>query len=112
MLDSSFLGQVDGQEESFTRLETTWTYSEPEGLRRWHLGDVISGSLTWTRPVRLGGGQLSTDFSLRPDLVTFPTPLVRGDAAVPSSVDIYVNSIRRLSENVRPGPFEILDLPW
>ncbi|MGI4880195.1 MAG: fimbria/pilus outer membrane usher protein, partial [Janthinobacterium lividum] len=49
-----------------TRLDTTYTLSDPATLRRIRLGDFVSGSLAWTRPVRLGGAQLSLDFGLRP----------------------------------------------
>src|SRR4051794_32823641 len=72
------------------RLDSTYTYSDPETLRRYRLGDYINGGLSWTRPVRLGGAQIIADFSLRPDLVTFPLPSVGGSVAVPSMVDVLV----------------------
>jgi len=50
--------------------------------------------------VRLGGAQIATDFSLRPDLVTFPVPIVAGSVAVPSNVDVLVNNVRVLSLEV------------
>ena len=97
--------------EPAIRLDTTATYSDVDQLRRYRVGDVISGGLTWTRPVRLGGAQIATDFSLRPDLVTFPVPIVAGSVAVPSSVDVLVNNVRVLSREVQPGPFQIPQLP-
>ncbi|PXX42096.1 fimbria/pilus outer membrane usher protein [Undibacterium pigrum] len=89
------------------RLDSTYTYSNPNSLQRYRLGDFISNGLPWSRPVRMGGIQLSTDFALRPDLVTFPTPDLRGEAVVASNVDLFLNGIRQLSETVPPGPFEI-----
>ncbi|HEV2303423.1 MAG TPA: fimbria/pilus outer membrane usher protein [Stellaceae bacterium] len=93
------------------RLDTTWTYSDPQTLRRYRVGDFINGGLGWTRPVRLGGAQLVTDFSMRPDLVTFPLPSIGGTVAVPSTVDVMVNGLRVFSREVAPGPFQIPQLP-
>ncbi|MBU8545386.1 MULTISPECIES: fimbria/pilus outer membrane usher protein [Roseomonadaceae] len=107
---SSYSPQRD-QNTSFARLETLYTYAEPEELRRWRVGDVISGALGWSRAVRLGGGQVSTDFGLRPDLVSYPLPVFGGSAALPSTVDVLVNGIRSLSLPVQPGPFQLRSLP-
>jgi outer membrane usher protein len=95
----------------FARLDTTWTYSDPANISRYRLGDVITGGLGWTRPVRLGGVQWTTDFTLRPDLVTFPIPSLSGFTKVPSSVDILVNGVRQISQNVPPGPFQVAQPP-
>ncbi len=94
-----------------TRLDTTYTYSDPETLQRVRVGDVISSGLAWTRPLRLGGGQIARDFGLRPDLVTIPVPSIAGQVAVPSSVDVLVNGTQILSGAAEPGPFEIRQLP-
>ncbi|MER8437018.1 fimbrial biogenesis outer membrane usher protein [Mesorhizobium sp. M1312] len=94
-----------------TRLDTTWSYSNPKWLTTFRAGDVITGGLSWTRPTRLGGLQIQRNFGLRPDLVTMPLPELSGSAAVPSTVDIYVNNARRLSEQVPTGPFQITNLP-
>ncbi|BCH28967.1 fimbrial protein [Mesorhizobium sp. L-8-10] len=96
---------------SSTRLDTTWSYSSRGLLTTISAGDVINGGLSWTRPVRLGGLQVRRNFGLRPDLVTIPLPELSGSAAVPSTVDVYVNNARRLSQDVPAGPFQITDLP-
>jgi outer membrane usher protein len=95
-----------------TRLDTVWSFSSVERLATYRVGDFISGGLPWTRPVRLGGVQIQRNFDLRPDLVTFPVPQLSGTAAVPSTVEVYINNIRRYSENVPAGPFEIVGLPF
>jgi outer membrane usher protein len=97
--------------KSLVRFDTTYTYSQPDELRRWRVGDVVSGALAWTRAVRLGGIQVASDFSLRPDLVTYPVPQISSAAAVPSTVDVLVNGVRQLSEDVPPGPFTVRTLP-
>ncbi|WP_250463586.1 fimbria/pilus outer membrane usher protein [Caballeronia sp. GAFFF2] len=95
----------------YTRLDTNWVYSNPAKLMTMTFGDAISGSLAWTRSVRFGGFQIQRDFSLRPDLVTFPLPMFSGSAAVPSAVDLYINGLRQYNGNVAPGPFQIAQAP-
>ncbi len=98
-------------EQSVVRLDTTYTFSEPDETRRWRVGDVLSGALAWTRTVRLGGVQVASDFTLRPDLVAYPLPVVSSSAAVPSTVNVMVDGIRQYSAPVQPGPFEARTLP-
>src|SRR5205085_4374758 len=93
------------------RLDSTYVYSDFERDRRYRLGDGVSGGLAWTRPVRFGGAQVSHDFSMRPDLVTFPVPLLEGSAAVPATVDVLVNGGRVMSSQVAQGPFQVSQLP-
>ena len=93
------------------RLDSTYVYSDPETMRRYRAGDFISGSLPWTRAVRLGGIQVTSDFSMRPDLITFPVPALDGSVAVPSTVDVLVNGSQVLSHQVEPGPFQVTQLP-
>ncbi|RZK88531.1 MAG: fimbrial biogenesis outer membrane usher protein, partial [Methylobacterium sp.] len=94
-----------------TRLQSTWSYSDPGSLVTYRGGDLIAGGLGWTRPSRLGGAQIQRSFSLRSDLVTIPVPELSGSAAVPSTVDVYLNNARRYSGAVPAGPFEIVNLP-
>jgi outer membrane usher protein len=100
-----------GANMAIIRLDSSYVYSDPDAGRRYHLGDFITGGLTWTRPVRLGGAQITADFSMRPDLVTFPLPVVSGTVAVPSTVDVLVNSTKLLSQQVPPGPFQVSQIP-
>ncbi len=97
--------------ESILRLDSAYAYADTDSQRRYYLGDFINGGLTWTRPVRFGGVQITSDYSMRPDLITFPLPSLSGVAAVPSAVDVLVNGTRILSQQVAPGPFEIPQLP-
>ena len=93
------------------RLDSTWSYSDPDTLVTYRVGDTISSGLAWTRPIRLGGFQVQRNFALRPDLVTLPLPNVSGSAAVPSTVDVYVNDVRTISQDVSSGPFRISNVP-
>ncbi len=94
-----------------TRLQTTWSYSDPERLVTYRAGDTISGSLSWTRPVWLGGLQIQRNFALRPDLVTMPVPAISGSAAVPSTLDVYTHNVKTFTAEVPAGPYEVTNLP-
>jgi outer membrane usher protein len=94
-----------------TRLDTTVSRDWPDRLLGMRLGDSITSAGYWGRSVRMGGIRWGTEFSVRPDLITFPLPAVRGEAVVPSTVDVYVNDTLRARREVPPGPFSISDLP-
>jgi outer membrane usher protein len=112
VLTSSFIASSSPNDlYGSTRLDTTWSFSNPATLITYSAGDFISGGLIWTRPVRFGGIQIRRNFELRPDLVTIPLPELSGSAAVPSTVDVYVNNARLLSEQAPAGPFQITNLP-
>lgn len=112
MVRQSFTASpFDGDEYGVTRLDTTWSRSDPQRMITYRAGDIVSGSLPWTRPVYLGGLQVERNFALRPDLVTLPVPVVSGTAAVPSTLDIYMQNVRTYSTSVPAGPFEVTNLP-
>lgn len=96
----------------YRRYDTTWRFSDDERLLTYEAGDVISGALPWSNSVRLGGLQLSRDFSVRPDLVTYPLPQFAGEAAVPSSVDLFINGYKSSSSDVQPGPYTLTNIPF
>lgn len=93
------------------RIDTSWRYSFTESLVTVEAGDFVSGGFGWTRPVRMAGLKVARNFGLRPDLITKPLPTVSGSAAVPSTVDVYVNNIKTYSKDVPSGPFSIESLP-
>jgi outer membrane usher protein len=93
------------------RLDSTWAYSDMDQLITYRAGDTISGGLSWTRPVRLGGLQMQRSFALRPDLVTLPIPSLSGSAAVPSTIDVYTQNVKTFSGSIPQGPFQVTNLP-
>jgi len=93
------------------RLDSAYTYADINSLRRYTLGDFIGGGLSWTRPVHLEGAQIRSDFSTRPDLITFPMPAIGGSTAVPSTVTVLANGNVVSSNQVAAGPFQIQQLP-
>ncbi|MHC1548852.1 fimbria/pilus outer membrane usher protein [Phyllobacterium sp. K27] len=111
-LNQSFTANLsNGELEGVRRLNTTWSFSDPERLITYRAGDFISGGLPWTRPVFLGGMQIQRNFTLRSDLVTLPVPVLSGTAAVPSTLEVYTQNVRTYSGDVASGPFEITNFP-
>src|SRR5471032_609733 len=96
----------------YLRYDTTWRYSDDERLLTYEAGDLVSGALPWSSSVRLGGVQLSRDFGVRPDLVTYPLPQFAGEAAVPSSVDLFINGYKTSSADLQPGPYTLTNVPF
>lgn len=116
VLSSTSLAQGIGTPESgmhtnAVRLDTTFSRSFVDQATTLRAGDLISGSLSWSRATRLGGIQWQRNFALQPNLVTFPVPAFFGQAAVPSTVDLYVQGIKRYSSSVPSGPFQLNTVP-
>lgn len=101
----------DGFGSHALRLDTTWTRALPARMLAFNIGDAITGATPWSRPIRFAGIQAQRDFGLRPDLVTLPLPSVAGTAAVPSSLDLYINGAHSYSGLVPEGRFQIDNLP-
>lgn len=111
-LGSGWITQLGSEATSpLIRLDSEISREDPASLQRYQLGDSIAGGLDWTRPYRLGGIQIASNFSLRPDLVTFPVPQLAGHADVASTMDLFVNGVQALSHPVSPGPFQLQQPP-
>jgi len=108
---TAIAGATEFQPTSRIRLESSWEYQDETHDLTGRVGDTITSGLAWTRPIRIGGAQLSHDYSTRPDLVTGATPTINGSAAVPTAVDVFVNNIKVFSQSVESGPFQIENLP-
>jgi outer membrane usher protein len=108
---TGIVGTTTSEDFDALRLDTTFFYSDPQSVMTYVIGDAISGGLGWTRPIRFGGMQARRNFTLRSDLVTAPLPSFSGSAAVPSTLDVYVQNVSVYSQSVPTGPFEITNLP-
>ena len=109
--NSGIAGTTAGRDSGLLRLDTVWSTTNDDLMVTASAGDNISGGFAWTKPIRIGGLQLRRNFDVRPDLITMPLPQVSGSAAVPSTVDVYVNNVKTFSQNVPSGPFSIQNIP-
>ncbi|WBM72284.1 fimbria/pilus outer membrane usher protein [Buttiauxella sp. WJP83] len=111
-LRQDFSGYDAGGTEGYLRYDTTLTGTDEDAIISWSAGDVVSDALSWSNSVRMGGISIGRDFSLRPDLITYPLPAFSGEAAVPSTVDVFINGYRSGSTQLQPGPFTLTNLPY
>lgn len=108
---AGFVARSTGDGPQVVRLDTNWTIDDPAGMRSLRFGDSVSRGGVGGAPLRFGGIQLARNFAVQPGFVTIPLPSLRGSAALPSVVDVYVDGALRDSRDVPPGPFEIIDVP-
>jgi outer membrane usher protein len=101
-----------GGQSRYMRYDTNWAYVDDEHIRTYEVGDLVTSTLSWGNPVRLGGVQLSRNFSVRPDVITYPLPSFSGSAAVPTAVDLFINGFQASSRTIQPGPFTLTDMPY
>lgn len=99
------------QQKGVTRLETVWTLDEPEHISSWRFGDSISSGLSWNGAVRFAGLQYATNFTTQPELITFPQPIIAGEAMLPSSLDVLVNGVQAYQQSVERGTYYLTQLP-
>lgn len=104
-------GSANTEDNGIVRLDTTWTKDMPKRRASLRVGDAIGVGGAWGRPVRFGGVQLATNFATQPGFITFPLPALQGETALPSTLELYVNGMRRMQSEVPTGPFSIPDLP-
>jgi outer membrane usher protein len=103
---------LGADQDGYMRYDTYWRYNNQETMTRYMAGDLITGALTWNSAVRLGGVQVSRNFALRPDLITYPLPRFTGEAAVPTSVDLFINNAKVSSDQLNPGPYTVSNVPY
>jgi len=106
-------GVVEGTaKDGYIRYDTFWRYSDEKNLISYQVGDFVSNSLTWSNSARMGGLRISRNFGVRPDLVTYPLLQYSGTAAVPTTVDLFLNGYKASSNTLNSGPFTLTNVPY
>lgn len=93
------------------RLDTQWRVEDVTAMRSRTLGDSLTCNGELGSTARFGGVQMQRDFSLRPDLVTWPLPSLSGSASLPSALDLVVNGQTVGTHTVDSGPFQLDQVP-
>lgn len=96
----------------FIRQDTNWRYFDDRHIRSYTVGDFSSNALNWTNSLRLAGLQISSAFKQRGDIVTTALPSFSATAALPSTVDLYINQQRIFTGEVPSGPYDLKQLPY
>lgn len=107
----SRIKKAEKNQSKFTRLETNWTYENENNMTSWCVGDSFTKPAIWSNSTRFAGIQYATDFSVRPNLITYPLLDFRGRSELPSSVELFSNSIPIYNAKARVGDFDITNIP-
>ncbi len=100
------------EDNQFIRLDTTFTSDSPADLASWRMGDAITRTANaWGRSVRFAGLQYATNFAVQPGFIAMPQQNITGQAALPSTAEVFVNNALVSRSNVAPGPFSINNIP-
>ncbi|WP_413534844.1 fimbria/pilus outer membrane usher protein [Rahnella inusitata] len=110
-LNSRLLNSEGRSSVDTERLDTRWTYSNPEKRISVIAGDGYTEALSWGRRVRYGGLTITRDYSLQPSVNTGSRSVLTDSVTLPSTVDLYVNGIKNSSQQVSPGQFALSTTP-
>ena len=83
----------------------------PDAMESFVVGDTLTSDGDWSRPARYLGVRWSRDFLTQPGYVTYPSPSLKGSAALPSVVDVYINNQKQFQQTLTPGPFDYRNVP-
>jgi len=110
VVSSAVTSAGNGQNTIF-RGDTYFQKDMPGNMVKVIIGDSITSAGAWSRPIRFGGIQWSTDFSLKRGFISMATPSIDGSAALPSTIDVFIDNQKSQSNSVTAGPFQISNLP-
>ena len=124
--DRSFSGTFDGAANAGSALAmsdfslsagklvrgfTSVSHDDPGNLRRWVVGDSLTGATALMPSVPQLGVAVSRNFSLNPYFVPGPAFDFTTDINTPSTVEVYVNGVLVSRQEVSPGPLQLKNLP-
>ena len=108
----NFSWNMSEEQKGYIRYDTRWLYTDEARVLSYEAGDLVTRALSWNNLVRIGGIQISKNFSIRPDIITYPLPQFSGTAAVPSTLDLYLDGYRTQGNKLNPGPFSVTTTPF
>jgi outer membrane usher protein len=101
----------NGSQGGYKRYDSSFRTSHADTATILEFGDFITRNLADASAVRLGGVQISRDFAVRPDIITYPLPRFTGRAALPSTVELLIDGRSVANAEVDPGQFLFDTLP-
>lgn len=90
---------------NFIRLNTSLEWEFPERYSRLILGDTTTISNPFVSALRYGGISFGSNFTERPDFIYWNAPSLTGSAALPSTVDLYLNGVSIYQQRVSQGDY-------
>ncbi|ENU80304.1 hypothetical protein F975_02060 [Acinetobacter sp. ANC 3789] len=94
------------------RLSTNWQYIDPINVKIYTLGDFVTNTTEWGSSIRVAGLQWASAYTQRADIITSALPQFSGSAALPSTLDLYINQQKIYSGEIPSGPFDLKSLPY
>jgi len=103
--------QAKKEDRKVLRLESNWTFDNVDNMARWRAGDSTTKGADWSGSTRFAGIQYSTNFAVKPDLITHPLMDFSGRSELPSTLDVFINSNSVYKTQSKTGDFRIDSLP-
>ena len=100
--DSPDVGQ-----KQFLRVSSLFELEFPEKYLKLRIGDNTSVYNSLTNSFRYGGISFGTNYTDRPDFVYWNMPTLQGSAALPSTVDLYINGVNLYKQSITPGNYSL-----
>lgn len=101
--------RVDSYE--WIHLESALQFDNPDRMTTTIIGDSLGDPGSWGNSVRYGGVSWGTDFSTRPQFLSFPLPSITAESPAPATMEVYVNDMLRHREEIPAGPFVVDEIP-
>lgn len=109
LADGATLDRPDGSRK-FVRLMSSVTRDDRRKLQRLVAGDFFTPARDFSVGANVGGLGISRLYELNPYLIQYPTQSIRGNVALPSDLEVYVDGQRIRTERLSPGEFELQEL--
>jgi len=111
VLTHGFVATATRNGTAYRRLETNLVLDDYDKGRSLTIGDFVSSNSSSGRAVRAAGVRLASDPGLRPDLFSQPLLEISGQAAQASTVELFVDGVRRYRATADPGRFTLQTPP-
>lgn len=109
LANGATLERPDGSHK-FVRLMSSLLWDDRDRLHRLVVGDQYTPARDFSIGANIGGIGLSKLYDINPYLVQYPTQTIRGNVALPSDLEVYVDGQRIRTERLNPGEFELREL--
>ncbi|OTG68608.1 hypothetical protein B9T25_03705 [Acinetobacter sp. ANC 4470] len=109
MLSNSILyrDSPDEDEKQFLRVSSLFELEFPDKYLKLRVGDTTSVYNSLFNSFRYGGISFGTNYTDRPDFVYWNMPSLQGSAALPSTVDLYINGVNLYKQSITPGNYSL-----
>ncbi|MNR85787.1 putative outer membrane usher protein ElfC precursor [compost metagenome] len=109
MLNNSVLyrDSPDEGENQFLRVSSLFELEFPDKYLKLRVGDTTSIYNSLLNSFRYGGISFGTNYTDRPDFVYWNMPALQGSAALPSTVDLYINGVNLYKQSITPGNYSL-----